>query len=81
MKTNHSVQLLRHATLYITIGNKKILVDPMLSAKEDMDPVPNCGNDTRIPMTSLPIDKTALEQLLRDAAAVVITHYAKQMVM
>lgn len=68
------IRLLRHATLIITIGNKKLLVDPMLSAKDAMDPVANCGNDIRIPMTDFPITGEALNELLRQTDAVVITH-------
>ena len=74
MKKTDSVRLLRHATLVITINNLKLLVDPMLSAQSEMDPVANCGNDTRIPMTELPVDKNALSKIIEEADAVVITH-------
>lgn len=70
---NH-VRLIRHATLVMQIGNIKILVDPMLSAKDALDPVQNCGNDTRIPMVDLPFNEGDLEQLLSGIDAVIVTH-------
>jgi len=54
------IQLLRHATLLVTIGARRLLVDPMLSPAEAMDPVPNAGNDRRIPLVDLPMDEAAL---------------------
>jgi len=74
MQTHHSIVLLRHASIVISLGNKKILVDPMLSAKGEMDPVANCGNDIRIPMTDLPLDTAALGTLLSSVDAVIVTH-------
>lgn len=71
---NSKIRLLRHATLVIEINNLKILVDPMLSSKDKMDPVQNCGNDIRIPMVGLPINKTELDQLLNEVDAVIVTH-------
>ncbi|WP_198018838.1 MBL fold metallo-hydrolase [Asinibacterium sp. OR53] len=73
MKGNH-IQLVRHATLIITLGNTKLLIDPMLSAKGAMDPVQNCGNDTRFPMVDLPFDEAALDKKLNEADAVFVTH-------
>ncbi|MEO8771929.1 MAG: MBL fold metallo-hydrolase [Ferruginibacter sp.] len=70
----NNIRLLRHATLLINIGKIKMMVDPMLSAKDEMDPVQNCGNDIRIPMVDLPVDKTALNKMLDEVDAVVITH-------
>lgn len=67
-------RLLRHATLLIEVGRKKILVDPMLSKKEAMDPVANAENNLRIPMVALPIDERELNQLLSEIDAVLITH-------
>ncbi|PSR57189.1 hypothetical protein AHMF7605_05845 [Adhaeribacter arboris] len=74
MKPNNRIQLLRHATLVIQIGNGKILVDPMLSAKNEMDPIPNCGNDIRIPMVDLPVHAEELNKIINDVDAVAITH-------
>src|SRR4051812_22155094 len=74
MKFKNSIQLLRHATLYIQIAGLKLLIDPMLSSKEAMDPVQNCGNDERIPMVDLPISKEELNTILKEADAVFVTH-------
>jgi L-ascorbate metabolism protein UlaG (beta-lactamase superfamily) len=57
MESTSTLQLLRHATVIITINSLKILVDPMLSAKAAMEPIQNCGNDIRIPMVDLPVDR------------------------
>ncbi|MGE5106379.1 MAG: MBL fold metallo-hydrolase [Sphingobacteriales bacterium] len=67
-------RLLRHATLLIEIGGKKILVDPMLSQKEAMDPVQNAGNSNRIPLVDLPIGEEELNKLLNETDAILITH-------
>ena len=74
MESTSTLQLLRHATVIITIKNLKILVDPMLSAKAAMDPIQNCGNDIRIPMVDLPVDREKLYQMIKETDAVVITH-------
>jgi L-ascorbate metabolism protein UlaG (beta-lactamase superfamily) len=68
------IRLLRHATLVIEINDKKLLIDPMLSPKDGLDPVPNCGNDIRIPMVELPVSKEELTKILEEADAVVVTH-------
>ena len=69
-----SIRLLRHATLLIEINSKKLLVDPMLSPKDALDPVQNCGNEIRIPMVDLPIDSIGIDQLLTEVDAVIVTH-------
>jgi L-ascorbate metabolism protein UlaG (beta-lactamase superfamily) len=68
------IRLLRHATLIIEINDKKLLIDPMLSAKGSLEPVPNCGNDTRIPMVELPVNNEELTKILEEADAIVVTH-------
>jgi L-ascorbate metabolism protein UlaG (beta-lactamase superfamily) len=73
-KTNNSIRLLRHATLYIEMNSMKLLVDPMLSGKDEMDPVQDCGNDWRIPMTDIPFDREELNNLLVETDAVIVTH-------
>lgn len=50
------------------------MVDPMLSAKEQLDPVPNCGDDRRFPLADLPFGQPELTALLNDADAVLVTH-------
>ena len=74
MKENTTITLLRHATLVLEINGYKILIDPMLSPKDTMDPVKNCGNEIRIPMVDLPISDSDLNQILSDVDAVVVTH-------
>lgn len=68
------IRLLRHATLVIEINDKKLLIDPMLSSKDSLDPVQNCGNDIRIPMVELPVSNEELTKILDEADAVVVTH-------
>jgi L-ascorbate metabolism protein UlaG (beta-lactamase superfamily) len=41
-------QLIRHATLKITINKINILVDPMLSSRGILAPVPNAANEKKI---------------------------------
>lgn len=65
------VQLIRHATLRVSIGVKTLLVDPMLSDAEAMDPIQNASNDRRIPLVPLPFDIT---EILKDVDAVLVTH-------
>jgi len=74
MKSKASIRLIRHATLIVEINRMKILVDPMLSPKDGMDPVQNCGNDTRFPMVELPVSKEELTQIINEVDAIVITH-------
>lgn len=64
MKNKASIRLLRHATLVIEINHKKLLVDPMLSPKNGLDPVQNCGNEIRFPMVELPVGNSELTHLL-----------------
>lgn len=69
-----TIKLLRHATLIIEINKKKLLIDPMLSPKDALDPVQNCGNEIRIPMVDLPIDSIGIHQLITEVDAVIVTH-------
>jgi L-ascorbate metabolism protein UlaG (beta-lactamase superfamily) len=74
MKEQAKIRLLRHATLLIEINRKVFLIDPMLSSKNALDPVQNCGNKIRFPMVDLPIDNDELKKLLAEVDAVIITH-------
>jgi len=65
------IQLIRHATLRVTMGGRTLLVDPMLSDKEAMDPVANASNDRRIPLVPLPFSPA---EILKDVQAVLVTH-------
>lgn len=67
-------RLLRHATLLVDVAGKKILVDPMLSKKDAMEPVKNAVDNSRIPMTELPFDEHALHTIITESDAVIVTH-------
>ena len=73
-KNKSTIRLLRHATLLIEINGKRILVDPMLSPKDKLDPVQNCGNDIKFPMVELPISNAELTQILSEVDVVIVTH-------
>lgn len=69
-----NLRLLRHATLVLKYGGHTLLVDPMLSAKDAMDPVGNAADTRRIPLVDLPVSEAELMQLLAGVEAVIITH-------
>lgn len=73
-KVNDSILLLRHATLVVTLGRVRFLVDPMLSPKGAMDPVQNAKNTERIPLVDLPVSDQELSDILKLVDAVLITH-------
>ena len=68
------IHFLRHATLVLTIHNLKILVDPMLSHQDAIDPIANAGNQIRNPMVPLPLSDEELQQIINSLDAVLITH-------
>ncbi len=68
------IQLIRHATLLVQFGGRRLLLDPMLSPAEAMDPIPNAANALRIPMVELPLDDAALADLLATLDGVLVTH-------
>lgn len=74
IKKSTSIKLLRHATLIMEINGKKLLIDPMLSEKDAMDPIRNCGNEIRIPMVELPFPRSEINTMLSEMDAIVITH-------
>jgi L-ascorbate metabolism protein UlaG (beta-lactamase superfamily) len=62
-----TVQLVRHATLLVTLGETTFLVDPMLGEPGDIPPIPNTPNDRENPLVERPdVDLTH--------DAVVVTH-------
>ena len=65
------VQLIRHATLRVTIGQHTMLVDPMLSDKEAMEPIQNSSNNRRNPLVPLPF---SVKEILKDVTAVLVSH-------
>src|SRR5262245_22375676 len=68
------IHFLRHATFVVQLNQVKILVDPMLSRAEAMEPVQNALNLNRIPMVELPLDDEALQSLLEQIDGVLVTH-------
>jgi len=68
------IQLLRHATLVVRVGQVTLLVDPMLSPAGAMVPVANAADQRRIPLVDLPVDRDELLRLLGTIDAVVLTH-------
>lgn len=68
------IHFLRHATLVLTIHNLALLVDPMLSPLEAMEPIANAANERRIPMLPLPLSDEELRQVLAKIDAVLVTH-------
>jgi L-ascorbate metabolism protein UlaG (beta-lactamase superfamily) len=65
------IRLVRHATLLIDMGGRRILVDPMLSDEGAMDPVQNAASNRRIPMVPLLMP---VAEILARVDAVLITH-------
>lgn len=64
------VQLIRYATLRLNINNKMILVDPMLSSKGEVSPVPKVKNQNKNPLVELPIES----RIVAKADAMLLTH-------
>lgn len=54
------IQLLRHATLLVTFGGKRLLIDPMLSPAGALDPMGNAADTRRIPLVELPLSEAEL---------------------
>lgn len=69
-----NIQLLRNATLILTVNGKSILVDPMLAAKDSYDPIPNTANVLRNPLVDLPVSEAELKLLIQNLDAVLLTH-------
>ena len=68
------IHFLRHATLVVTLGDLTLLVDPMLSPAQAMEPVAHAGNQWRIPLVELPLSPMELHTLLESIDAVLVTH-------
>ncbi|MGH3042093.1 MAG: MBL fold metallo-hydrolase [Gaiellaceae bacterium] len=63
--------LLRHATLLIELGGRRILVEPMLDDPGARPPVENSPNPRRNPLVPLSLPA---EEVVRDLDAVIVTH-------
>jgi L-ascorbate metabolism protein UlaG (beta-lactamase superfamily) len=68
------IRLLRHATMMLMMGGRRILTDPMLSPADAMDPVQNAPSTRRFPLVELPIDEAALALLIEKLDAALVTH-------
>ncbi|GCE29123.1 hypothetical protein KDA_46070 [Dictyobacter alpinus] len=68
------IHFLRHTTFVLTINDRNIIIDPMLSPARAMDPIRNAGNDWRIPMVELPLTEAELHQVIQHIDAVMVTH-------
>jgi len=66
-----SVRLVRHATLQLDLGGRRLLVDPMLDPAQARPAVANTPNDRRNPLVDLP---EPAEQVVAWAEAVLVTH-------
>lgn len=73
-KVRFRFQLWRHATLLIEVNKLNLLVDPMLSAKESMNPIQNAANSFRIPMVYLPFNEEQLKKKLATVNGILLTH-------
>lgn len=74
MLPQNSLQLLRHATLLLRLGERTLLVDPMLSPREAMEPIVNSSNEQRIPMVDLPLTGEEVQRITQQIDAVLVTH-------
>ncbi|MET0465851.1 MAG: MBL fold metallo-hydrolase [Chitinophagaceae bacterium] len=68
------VRLLRHATLVVSIGNSRFLVDPLFAKKDTLDPIIWTSNNIRNPMVDLPVSDAELQEIIQSADGVIITH-------
>lgn len=68
------LQLLRNATQILTVNGKTILIDPMLAPKHSYASFGQTSNDQKNPLVDLPIDHTALEMLIAQTDAILLTH-------
>jgi L-ascorbate metabolism protein UlaG (beta-lactamase superfamily) len=64
-------QLVRHATLLLDTSAGRVLVDPMLRAKETTPPIESTPNQRRNPLVDLPMPA---EEVLAGVDLVLVTH-------
>lgn len=65
------IKLLRHATLIVSAGRARILVDPMLGPAGEMPAIPETPNQRRNPLTPL---AASVDELASNVDAALITH-------
>jgi L-ascorbate metabolism protein UlaG (beta-lactamase superfamily) len=63
--------LVRHATLLLEVGGRRLLVDPMLGAAGNAPPIENTPNQVRNPLVELPLPA---EDVVRGVDGCVVTH-------
>jgi L-ascorbate metabolism protein UlaG (beta-lactamase superfamily) len=68
------IHFLRHATFILKLKNIQLLVDPMLSPAESMDPIGGAASNKRIPMVGLPLSAEELTDVLSQITAVLVSH-------
>jgi len=68
------IHFLRHATFILKLKSVQLLVDPMLSPAESMNPVGGPASNKRIPMVELPLSAEELAKVLSEITAVLISH-------
>lgn len=69
-----NIKLIRHATTVLQIGGIRLLIDPMLSDKGVLPPVPKTPHMRTNPLTDLPIENEKLDEWLQSMDAVLVTH-------
>lgn len=67
------LQLLRNATLWVTISDTTFVVDPMFDPARSRDAVPETPNQQRNPLVDLPA-KIEFSQLVNSLDGLVVTH-------
>ena len=66
------IQQIRNATIVLTYGGKKFLIDPMLAEKGTYPPFPNSPRqDQNNPLVELP---TSIDNIINGIDAVIVTH-------
>ncbi|MEW6083667.1 MAG: MBL fold metallo-hydrolase [Chloroflexota bacterium] len=68
------IHFLRHATFILKLKGAELLVDPMLSPAESMNPIGGAASNKRIPMVELPLSAEELTKVLSRISAVLISH-------
>jgi L-ascorbate metabolism protein UlaG (beta-lactamase superfamily) len=70
-----NIQLIRHATLLLKLGDKSILVDPLFASKGTVSSIPTIrgGSREKNPLVELPC-KEELLNIVKTLDAILITH-------
>lgn len=65
------IGLIRHATLRVEVGGRRVLIDPQLDPARARPAVGNTPNDRRNPLVELP---EPAQSVAADVEAVLVTH-------